>query len=468
MDKMNPIKLRKELNVDIFRDTTEHIKIGCFRTPQGRTIDFCLKELSEKSECLHDALPPVNASDVEGGTELIVENCDCLKAAGRLVSEGLNPALLNFASGGHPGGGVETGARAQEETICRRSTLSYSIYGFDSSYAERYGYPYHAGNNYSLKNLNSSLIYSPGVTVFKEGTECTLMEDPFKIAVITCAALNLNGKYELKLDESGNMPAKAKEITTNKVRNIFRVALMHGHDSMVLGAFGCGAFRNPPEEMAAIFHNVLDESEFKNKFRLVTFAIIDDHNSDNRNLASFKNEFAGYGDDDNTSRFIGLLKNTGREGIDRVVRNLRKEGFFSAPGSINYHSNYRGGLLEHSLKVYDEAVKAISNFADSSSIPKESIVISCLLHDVCKCDSYCISAEGLPVRKEERFPIGHGEKSVIMLMGWGLKMTQDEMLAIRWHMGKHSVGPNDERIYHDALTHPLCRVVINADYAATH
>ena len=117
------------------------------------------------------------------------------------------------------------------------------------------------------------------------------MENPYQVAVITCAALNLNGRYALKLTPDGHMPQRARDITANKVRTIFRVALMHGHDSLVLGAFGCGAFRNPPAEVAAIFDSVLNEPEFKDKFRLVTFSIIEDHNSKNANLVAFEEEF---------------------------------------------------------------------------------------------------------------------------------------------------------------------------------
>lgn len=65
----------------------------------------------------------------------------------------------------------------------------------------------------------------------------------------------------------------------NKMRTIFRIALRHRHDSLVLGAWGCGAYKNPPAHIAALFHEVLHEEEFKNKFRKIVFAIMEDHNS---------------------------------------------------------------------------------------------------------------------------------------------------------------------------------------------
>ena len=290
--KFDPaIAKRKALNSAIFNDTTMIIKAGAYTSPTGKQIVLQMDKMLADAACYHDELPIQETPTVAGGSRIIVEKNDCLMAAQRLVQEGYNPALLNFASAGHPGGGVETGARAQEETICRRSTLTRSIYTFDASFASKYGYNHSPGNNYPLGNLDFSAIYSPAVTVFKEGLECTLMENPYQVAVIICAALNLNGRYALKLTPDGHLPQRAKEITANKVRTIFRIALMHGHDSLVLGAFGCGAFKNPPAEIAKLFHEVMEEPEFKNKYRLITFSIIDDHNSNNRNLRAFEEEF---------------------------------------------------------------------------------------------------------------------------------------------------------------------------------
>ena len=291
--KFDPeIAKRKALNVHIFAETTAIIQHGWYTTPSGHHINLFMGEMDGFSSCYKEELPAVDAPKVDGGTAVMVENNDCLVAAQRLVRQGYRPALLNFASASHPGGGVETGARAQEETICRRSTLTRSIYGFDRKYASRYGYPYRPGNNYPLDNLSFSAIYSPGVTVFREGRDCAFMQEPYDVAVITCAALNLGGRYSLKLTPDRRMPEKARDITRDKVRTIFRIALLHGHDSLVLGAFGCGAFKNPPREMAAIFHEVLEDAEFKDRFRLVTFAIIEDHNSDSRNYRAFKEVFS--------------------------------------------------------------------------------------------------------------------------------------------------------------------------------
>ena len=117
------------------------------------------------------------------------------------------------------------------------------------------------------------------------------MEEPFQVGVITNAALNMGGRFSIRLTPDGHIPEDGKAITLNKIRTIFRIGLIKGHDSLVLGAFGCGAFRTPPREMAQLFHEVMEEEEFKDRFRLITFAILSDHNDKSGNLVAFEEEF---------------------------------------------------------------------------------------------------------------------------------------------------------------------------------
>ncbi|MBR4392025.1 MAG: TIGR02452 family protein [Bacteroidales bacterium] len=284
------VEKTRQHNARVFRETTAIIKAGFYTTPSGKRVDLNMQPMIDGGRCYHKELAQVDKPKVDGRTIVKVERGDCLKVAERLVREGYHPALLNFASAGHPGGGVETGARAQEETICRRSTLTRSIFSFDANFAHRYGYTHRDGNNYPIfRSLDFSMVYSPEVTVFRDaGPDYTLMEDPFNVAIITNAALNLNGKFSILLTHDGCMPEKAKAITRNKIRAILRIGLIKGHDSLVLGAFGCGAFHNPPREMAGLFKEVMAEEEFADRYRLITFAILSDHNDHSHNLESFK------------------------------------------------------------------------------------------------------------------------------------------------------------------------------------
>lgn len=145
------------------------------------------------------------------------------------------------------------------------------------------------------------------------------------------------------------------------------------------------------------------------------------------------------------------LNATGRTGIEKIIDFLSQSDFYSAPSSQNNHSNYEGGLLDHSILVMSAALRYRESFiamnpALEEKLPIESVVISTLLHDVCKTGFY---RQTVRHRKGENglwesyigydindmLPIGHGEKSVIMLLNFGLDMTMDEMLAIRYHMG---------------------------------
>lgn len=104
------------------------------------------------------------------------------------------------------------------------------------------------------------------------------MNDPISLSVISVAAINLTS-HELSVQDY-------LSTTKAKIRTIFRIGIDHGHDALVLSAFGCGAFRNDPFVVASLFVEVLHEPEFEHSFRKIVFAIIDDHNSKG-NYASF-------------------------------------------------------------------------------------------------------------------------------------------------------------------------------------
>ena len=147
-----------------------------------------------------------------------------------------------------------------------------------------------------------------------------------------------------------------------------------------------------------------------------------------------------------------MLRSTKREGVETVISNLEKLGFFKAPASTVFHLSTEGGLVEHSLNVCEMAMMLRESMIArdpslSDKLPLESVVVVGLLHDVCKAEIY---KQGFRNKKNDQTgvwekvptyevdysfcPLGHGEKSVIRLMSWGFKLTLDEILAIRWHM----------------------------------
>ncbi len=187
--------------------------------------------------------------------------------------------------------------------------------------------------------------------------------------------------------------------------------------------------------------------------------------------------------------FIELLRSTGREGIDDLLDELERLGFFAAPASAGHHLNTEGGLLLHSLNTCRaalaiwESMKALEPSLESE-VKRESIIISALLHDVCKSDIYKRSvkkrknalgqwedSEGYKVTYKS-FPIGHGEKSLVVILLSGLELYDDEMLAIRWHMGAWGVNQQsfeDVRNFDTAQKlYPLVAIIHAADCMAAN
>ena len=189
-------------------------------------------------------------------------------------------------------------------------------------------------------------------------------------------------------------------------------------------------------------------------------------------------------------KFISILEGIRRPGMDSVMAALEKNGFFEAPASAKFHLNREGGLLEHSLNVYEAALKVKANMVELNPslivrLPGDSIAISALLHDVCKSDiyhkeimsrkkpdGYWEKYEGYKSDYADSFPMGHGEKSVIMLLRWGLEMTDAEMLAIRWHMAPWDLplqsGDHKESLNAAKAQSPLVALIQIADQIATH
>lgn len=182
-------------------------------------------------------------------------------------------------------------------------------------------------------------------------------------------------------------------------------------------------------------------------------------------------------------QILELLDKTDRAGIDEVMDWLKSSDFFMAPASTNFHGNYEGGLAEHSLNVYIAAMRlrtmALSLKPElESELPEDSVAIATLLHDICKADIYKEITKKRQVfgRWEDyqgftvdysNFPLGHGEKSVIILLRLGLDLTDAEIAAIRWHMTSWDL-PFQSR---EALgninaakdKYPLCALVQLAD-----
>lgn len=203
----------------------------------------------------------------ENEAQIIVSKKRSFEAAEPYAKNGGKISVLNFANSVHQGGGVVWGARAQEECLCRCSTLYDSLI---SAEMERDFYGPHRKPNPTSEDFlaNDDVIFTPGVKVFKTDTDFPELRPEnewFDVDVLTCAAPCLSWGTGSASNE------ELKEIHKSRARQILNVALENKSDVVILGAFGCGAFHNPPEIVASAIKEVLPE--FKNAFKTIEFAV---------------------------------------------------------------------------------------------------------------------------------------------------------------------------------------------------
>ena len=141
--------------------------------------------------------------------------------------------------------------------------------------------------------------------------------------------------------------------------------------------------------------------------------------------------------------------------MQKVITYLDENGFFTAPSSVHRHHNWRGGLAQHSLGVYKEAVRR------GEELPNDSLIICALLHDICKARQFYVDRRG-KIRERGLHIKGHGWRSVWLLKDCGLLLTEDERRAIRWHMSGFSKRGRDEDL-DQALMSPLWKTIHTAD-----
>lgn len=212
-------------------------------------------------------------------TQFATVNADCLAVARRLVERGETVAVLNMANRQTPGGGVLHGSRAQEEQMFRRSDYYRFLYQY-ADVGEVFGVrvPRDLSGSYPM-HRDFGGIFTPNVTVFRDDEKSgyAFLAKPWRVNFIAVAAMNRPDTVTVNGEELV-APYLVPGIK-NKMRTILRLALRHGQTSLVLGAFGCGAFRNPPAHTARLFHEVFTEREFAGAFNRVYFAVLDDGNA---------------------------------------------------------------------------------------------------------------------------------------------------------------------------------------------
>lgn len=232
------------------------------------SVPFVNMNKLKKGTTMYDEIGKLSTHPFYDSPNIYCQNIDSFEKA---IELGSDCAVLNMASSRNPGGGVLNGSRAQEEELCRRSNLIYSLYSFTP-----------LGKEFKFVNKSRSYpiptfggIYSPYVNIYRKPNTYISLKEP-KL----CSVISVSGVIGPRIDKvTGMMTNGFPRMVKRKIRQILRIAILNNHSKLVLGAFGCGAFRNPPKHVALLFEEVLNEEEFKNSFEEICFAILEDNNS---------------------------------------------------------------------------------------------------------------------------------------------------------------------------------------------
>ncbi|MET9960774.1 TIGR02452 family protein [Streptomyces sp. NPDC006326] len=253
---------------EIARENATIMATGGYRTRSGRHISLAAALAEAKAgtriygpnQVIPDESTPVGA----GRTTVEVTAESSTIAARRLTADGRKPtsvAVLNFASARNPGGGYVRGAKAQEEALCRASALYETLLQ-----APEYYEVHRAGRS---TFYTDRVIHSPGVPVFRDDRG-ELLEEPFRVGFLTSPAPNAGTIRRQEPERAAEIPAAL----ARRAERVLETAALHGYSRLVLGAWGCGVFRNDPTEVAEAFRALL-AGRFSGVFEHVVFAVLD-------------------------------------------------------------------------------------------------------------------------------------------------------------------------------------------------
>jgi uncharacterized protein (TIGR02452 family) len=258
--------MKQSSRVQWANETVQICKDGAYTAPSGRIVHFAAEIERARAGTVMYSLetpPPYPPPRRFGRTRIEVRNETTFSALQRLADGAGHVGCLNFASAKNPGGGFLSGAQAQEEALARSSAL----------------YPclLRAPDYYERNRANRSAIYldlvifSPLVPFFRDDSGA-LLETPILASVITAPAPNAGAVGE---NEPGNM-VLLESALRRRAELVLQTAQGHGVDKLVLGAWGCGVFRNDPRMVARIFSELLSLSgPFDGVFTEVVFAVYD-------------------------------------------------------------------------------------------------------------------------------------------------------------------------------------------------
>ncbi|MCM1382476.1 MAG: TIGR02452 family protein [Muribaculaceae bacterium] len=253
--------------VEIFEDTMKMCK-------SERLANLIKNSIENTIFYAENDYPEIKNKGFE--TKISVTKERSFECAARLSKEysGSKICVHNFASATNPGGGVTNGSSAQEEALCRCSTLYPCL--TEKNLHEKF---YRMHRNKKDLRYTDCCIYTPEITVIKSDTdfpEPLAEELRFNVDVLTCAAPNLREKPYNSMNPGSAKPLKVSDkelfqIHEKSAEHMLTIAAANGAEVFVLGAFGCGAFRNNPNIVAKAYNEVLPK--FKEYFKEICFAV---------------------------------------------------------------------------------------------------------------------------------------------------------------------------------------------------
>ncbi|MFR9799663.1 TIGR02452 family protein [Streptomyces sp. MS06] len=247
----------------IARETEQIVAAGAYRRADGREVPIAaaVAAAREGTGIWGPQPVPLDAPAVPARTRIEVTAESSLEAARRLHGEPV--AVLNFASARNPGGGYLNGAQAQEEALCRASAL------YGCLLRARRFYQHHRAHRDPF--YSDRVIHSPGVPVFRDDRG-RLLDAPYRAGFLTSAAPNAGVVLRTAPERAAALPGALLA----RAERVLEVASANGYRRLVLGAWGCGVFRNDPEQVAAAFHGLLGPGRrFGDRFEQVVFAVLD-------------------------------------------------------------------------------------------------------------------------------------------------------------------------------------------------
>ncbi|MFD5429252.1 TIGR02452 family protein [Streptomyces sp. NPDC127084] len=266
----------------IAKQTQEIVGAGRYRAPGGQwvTIGGELSAAVEGTRMYGPGPVPV-VPDTDRSSVCEVTGESSLDAARRLTARAPGPvAVLNFASARNPGGGFLNGAQAQEEALCRASALHTTLLRVPEFYVHHRADP--------SPFYSDRVIHSPGVPVFRD-ERGRLLDRPYTVGFLTSPAPNAGVILSRMPGEAVRIPA----VLASRAERVLETAAVAGYRRLVLGAWGCGVFRNDPAQVAGAFHSLLrDGGRFSGHFEETVYAVLD-RSAGQRTLAAFRAVFPG-------------------------------------------------------------------------------------------------------------------------------------------------------------------------------